>query len=63
MNKSDKIMITIIVIAGAIAALLWFVLGRIVELIFMSSVKNLCFTISVVAILLVVIACVGGKHE
>lgn len=63
MNKSDKIMITIIVIAGAIAALLWFVLGRIVELIFLSSVKNLCFTISVVAILLVVIACVGGKHE
>lgn len=63
MNKSDKIIISIIVIAGAIAALLWFVLGRIVELIFMSSVKNLCFTISVVAILLVVIACVGGKHE
>lgn len=63
MNKSDKIIISIIVIAGAIAALLWFVLGRIVELIFLSSVKNLCFTISVVAILLVVIACVGGKHE
>lgn len=63
MNKSDKIIISIIVIAGAIAALLWFVLGHIVELIFMSSVKNLCFTISVVAILLVVIACVGGKHE
>lgn len=63
MKKSDKIIISIIVIAGAIAALLWFVLGRIVELIFMSSVKNLCFTISVVAILLVVIACVGGKHE
>lgn len=63
MNKSDKIIISIIVIAGAIAALLWFVLGRIVELIFMSSVKNLCFTISLIAILLVVIACVGGKHE
>lgn len=63
MNKSDKIMIIIIVIAGAIAALLWYVLGRIVELIFLSSVKNLCFTISLVAILLVVIACVGGKHE
>lgn len=63
MNKSDKIMIIIIVIAGVIAALLWYVLGRIVELIFLSSVKNLCFTISVVAILLVVIACVGGKHE
>lgn len=63
MNKGDKIIISIIVIAGAIAALLWFVLGRIVELIFMSSVKNLCFTISLVAILLVVIACVGGKHE
>lgn len=63
MKKSDKIMITIIVIAGTIAALLWYVLGRIVELIFLSSVKNLCFTISLVAILLVVIACIGGKHE
>lgn len=63
MKKSDKIMITIIVIAGAIAALLWFVLGRIAELIFMSSAKNLCFLISIIAILLVVIACVGGRHE
>ena len=63
MKKSDKIMITIIIIAGAIAALLWFVLGRIAELIFMSSVKNLCFVISMIAVLLVVIACVGGRHE
>lgn len=63
MSKGDKLLLAAIIICGVIAALIWFIIGKAVELLFTGSIRTLCFGLSVFAIILVVVCCIGVRNE